>query len=126
MGSGGNQIRRDFGAAHRGRSLAAASQGNAVGRRIGLDGRGRRPPDACDRRRLCGVESPGADGGPQSLVRAGGGRQSATGSLRPPLEAELYYAGQGAAAELCAVLLARRRRAAILFALSRQFLARVL
>ena len=41
------------------------------------------------------------------------------------LEAELHHAGQGAAAELCAVLLARRCRAAILFALSRQFLARI-
>src|SRR5271156_6087777 len=126
MGPDGNQIRRDFGAARRGRSLAAASEGSAIGRRIGPDGRRYRPPDARDRRCLCGVESSGADGGPQSLVRAGGGRQPAAGGLRPPLEAELHYASQGAAAELYIVLLTRRCRAAILFALPRQFLARVL
>ena len=52
-------------------------------------------------------------------------RQPAAGRLRPPAEAELHYASQGAAAELRAVLFARRCRAAILFALSRQFHARV-
>jgi small GTP-binding protein len=44
--------------------------------------------------------------------------------LGPPAEAELHHAGQGAAAELYPVLLARRRRAAILSALSHQLDAR--
>ena len=62
----------------------------------------------------------------QSLVRAGGRCQSAAGGIGPAAEAELHHPGQGAAAELRAVLLARRRGAAILSALSRQFPARVL
>ena len=87
------------------------------------DGRGHRPADERDRAGLCSVEQAGADRGAQSLVRAGGGRQSAAGGVGPPAEAELHHAGQGAAAELYPVLLARRCRAAILSALSRQFAA---
>ena len=75
-------------------------------------------------RSLCGLEQARADGRAQSLVRAGGRRQSAAGGLGPAAEAELHHAGQGAAAEFRAVLLARRRRAAILSALSHQLAAR--
>ena len=71
-------------------------------------------------RGLCGLEPARADRRAQSLVRAGGRRQSAAGGVGPAAEAELHHAGQGAAAELRAVLLARRRGAGILPALSRQ------
>ena len=50
--------------------------------------------------------------------------QSAAGGVRPPAQAELHHAGQGAAAELRAVLLARGRGAAILSALPHQLAAR--
>ncbi len=90
----------------------------------GPDGRGHRSPDDRDSGRLCGLEQARADGDPQSLVRAGGRCQSAARGFRPPAEAELHHAGQGAAAELYPVLLARRRRAAILSALSHQLDAR--
>src|SRR5262249_34544865 len=48
----------------------------------------------------------------------------AAGGIGAKAEAELHHADQGAAAELRAVLLACRRRAAILFALPRQLAAR--
>ncbi len=91
---------------------------------VGPDGRGHRPPDDGDPGRLRGLEQARADGRAQSLVRAGGRRQSAARGVRPRGRAQLHHAGQGAAAELRAVLLARRRRAAILSALSRQLAAR--
>ena len=50
--------------------------------------------------------------------------QSAAGGLGPAAQAELHHPDQGAAAELRAVLLARRRGAAVLPALSHQFAAR--
>ena len=75
---------------------------------------------------LSDLEQARADGGAQSLVRAGDRHQSAARRLRPPAEIELRDADQGEAAELRGVLLARRRRAAILLALSRQQPARVL
>ncbi len=89
----------------------------------GPDGRGHRPADGRDPGRLRGVEQAGADRLAQSLVRAGGGRQSAAGGVGPAAEAQLHHAGQGAAAELHPVLLARGRGPAILFALSRQLAA---
>ena len=110
--------------AHRYRSLAAAGQGRAHRRGVGPDGRGHRPPDDRDPGSLQGLEPARADRGAQSLVRAGGRCQSAAGCFGPPAEAELHHADQGAAAELCAVLLARRRGAEILSALSRQLAAR--
>ena len=113
-------------AACRRRSRAAAGQGRADHRRIRPDGRGHRPADERDRRRLRGVEPAGADRLAQSLVRAGGGQQPAAGGVRPAAEAQLHHPGQGAAAEFHPVLLARGRRAAILPALSRQLAARVL
>jgi GTP-binding protein len=71
------------------------------------------------------VWNKGADRLAQSLVRAGGRRQSAAGGVGPQIEAELHHPGQGAAAELCPVLLAGRCRAAILPSLSRQLHARI-
>ena len=100
-------------------------KGDADRRGVRPDGRGHRPADERDRRGLRGVEPAGADGVAQSLVRAGRGCQSAAGGIGPAAEAELHHPGQGAAAEFHPVLLARGRRAAILSALSRQFLARV-
>ena len=118
------KAKSDFRAAHRCRSLAAAGQGRAGRRGVRADGRGHRPADDGDRGSLRGVEQARADGHAQSLVRAGGRCQPAARGLRPPAEAELHHPGQGAAAELCPVLLARRRRAAILSALSHQQHAR--
>ncbi len=108
------------------RSSAAAGEGYADRRGVRPDGRGHRPADESDRGRLCGMESARADCVAQPLVRTGGGRQSAAGGIGPAAEAELHHAGQGAAAEFRAVLLARRRRSAILPALSRQQHARIL
>src|SRR5258708_3866477 len=125
MGFDGTAVESDHGAAHRRRSFAAAGQGHADRRGVRPDGRGHRPADERDRTGLCGVEQAGTDGFPQSLVRAGRRQQPAAGGVRPATEIELHYASQGAAAELCAVLLARGRRAAILSPLSRQLLARV-
>ena len=124
MGFDGGKARPDFGAAHRGRSFAAAGQGRAGGGGVRPDGRGDRSADERDRSGLRGLEQAGADRGAQSLVRAGGRRQPAACGIGPAAEAELYNPDQGAAAELRAVLLARRRRAAILFALPHQLLAR--
>src|SRR3984957_14262180 len=67
------------------------------------------------------MEPARADGVAQSLVRAGGGRQSAAGGVGPAAEAELHPPGQGAAAEFRAVLFACGRGAGILSALPRQF-----
>ena len=100
--------------------LAAADQGRADRRGVGPDGRGHRPADERDRGGLCGLEQARADGGAQSLVRAGGRCQSAAGGVGPPAEAELHHAGQGASAEFHPVLLARRRGADVVFALSHQ------
>ena len=98
--------------------------GVPVRRRLRADGRGHRPPDAGDRRCLCGLEPARVDLGAQSLVRAGGQCQPAAGGVGAAAEAELHHPDQGAAAEFCAVLLARGRDPAILSALSHQFAAR--
>src|SRR4029077_14941954 len=113
----------DFPIALRHRPLAAASQGRPDRRGVRPDGRGHRPPDEGDRGRLCGLEQAHIDIGAQSLVRAGGLGQSTARGLGPPPEAELHHPGQGAPAELCAVLLPRGRGARILFALSHEFYA---
>ena len=112
------------GAAPRCRPLAAAGHGRADRRRLRPDGRGHRPPDAGDPGRLCALEQARVDRGAEPLVRGGDPGQSAAGGVRPPAEAELHHADQGAAAELRAVLLARGRGAAILSALPHQFDAR--
>src|SRR5690606_39353980 len=80
--------------------------------------------DDCDPGGLCGLEPAPADLGAQSLVRAGDPGQPAAGGLGAPAEAELHHAGEGAPAELRAVLLACGCDPAILSALSHQFAAR--
>src|SRR5215475_10851983 len=124
MGFGGQQAGTDIRAARRRRSLAAAGGGRADCRGLRPDGRGHRPPDGSDRDGLCGLEQARPDVGAQSLVRAGDRCQSAARGFGPAAQIELRHPDQGAAAELRPVLLTRRRGAAILSALPRQFLAR--
>src|SRR5580698_7615246 len=94
-------------------------------RGIRSDGRGHRAPDERDRRGLRGMEPAGPDGRAEPLVRTSGRRQPAAFGVGPAAETELHHAGQGPAAEFRAVLLAGRRGAAILPALSRQLAADV-
>src|SRR5215468_4714514 len=124
MGFGGQQAGTDIRAARRRRSLAAAGGGRADCRGLRPDGRGHRPSDGSDRYGLCGLEQARPDVGAQSLVRAGDRCQSAARGFGPAAQIELHHPDQGAAAELRPVLLTRRRGAAILSALPRQFLAR--
>ncbi|MET4793261.1 GTP-binding protein [Bradyrhizobium japonicum] len=101
-----------------------ADQGRSDRRRIRSDGRWHRSADAGDPGRLRRLEQARADFRAQSLVRAGRAGQSAAGRVRPTAQAQLHHAEQGATAELRAVLLARGRGAAVLFALPDQFHAR--
>src|ERR1700721_4169842 len=126
MGFDGTSGQAGRGAAHRCRSFAAAGQGDADRRGLRPDGRGHRSADERDRGSLCGMEPARTDRIAQSLVRAGGGCQSAACGVGPAAEAELHHPGQGAAAEFRVVLFARRRGAGILSALSRQLLAGIL
>src|SRR4029450_6753961 len=71
------------------------------------------------------MERAGPDLFSQSLVRTGGRCQSVARSVGPAAEIELHYAGQGAAAEFCVVLLARRRGAAVLPPRPHQLLAEI-
>ena len=67
---------------------------------------------------LRGLEQARLDQSAQSLVRGRGVVASAARGERPPPQAQLHHAGEGAPAELRAVLLARRRDPGKLSALS--------
>ena len=125
MGPDGTATGPGFRAAHRSRPSSATDQGSACDCGLRPDGAGHRPADERDRACLCGVEQARAYRLAQSVVRAGDRRQPAAGGVGPETEAELHHAGQGAAAELRSVLLARRCRAAILPSLPRQLHARM-
>jgi len=124
MGLDRGQAGPDHGTSRRCRSLAAAGRGRADRRHLRLDRRGHRPPDAGGRESLWDLEQARADLGSQSLVRGRDLGQSAARGVGPPAEAELHHPDQGAATELRAVLLSRRRGAAILSALPHQFHSR--
>ena len=109
MGPDGRKARRGGQAAHRGRPLAAAGEGRADRRRLRPSRRRARPADAGGRRYLCGVELPRLDQSAEPLVRGRGVVASAARGERPPPQAQLHHAGEGAPAELRPVLLARRR-----------------
>ena len=98
--------------ARQGRSRAAAGQGRAGRRDVGLHRRGARPADAGGDRRPRGLEPPRRDDRAQPLARRGDrGASAARGFAGGAAAARLHHAAEGAAADLRAVLHARRRGA---------------